>query len=646
MVGFTSPLPPTVRAHGRSRIRAGEQCKLDEPNRRSNAFLGTASAIRYNRAVAEPIAGGTSKAAAERARKLVGRVISDRYRLVELVAMGGMGAIYRGEHLLMRKEVAIKVLHPETEGFPELVVRFEREAVAGAHIQHPNVASASDFGKFEGDSCFLVLEFIKGKTVRQILEHGPIPPARAAHIARQLITALGAAHKKGVVHRDVKPRNVMVVDDGPEDTVKLIDFGLAKVPVAELSTAARESDDPRRSLTQAGVVMGTVAYMAPETALGMGAVGPKADLYAAGVIFYEMLAGKHPFDADDPALLFAQHKNKPPPPIRERSPTVIVPPLIEAVVMRLLSKDPDDRYADADAAVEAIDAATRPPFAIGIGGQGGVHGNDHTPFSVAESVIRVPRRGAMVAAGAAVAAALVLGAVVLLSGRDGPAPAASSSPAAATTTATPAATHTTPRAVATVAPTAAPPAVASAAPAGFRERLHAAASGTDGDAAKVALLDLLERDAGQLTDPAVRKDAAAAAELAGASGDVAGVLEAIVRVEGGLDVLYELVTRDTGASGSASSPARAAAVKARELLSKPDNYARTSPALKLVLELRAAPCNKRVYMLPRAVAEGDERALELLTAMRPPTCGPAGGGCCQKSPDLDKAIEELSAKAK
>ncbi len=162
--------------------------------------------------------------------------------------MGAMGAVYKGEHLLMRKQVAIKVLHPEIEDFPELVARFEREAIAGAHINHPNVASASDFGKFDGDSYFLILEYIEGTTLSDIIKQGPLEPLRAARIAKQLAAALGAAHQRGIVHRDVKPRNIMICEPsildtvargGDDEIVKLIDFGLAKVPVEKLSTVAR-----------------------------------------------------------------------------------------------------------------------------------------------------------------------------------------------------------------------------------------------------------------------------------------------------------------------------------------------------------------------------------------------------------------------
>src|SRR5262249_52783740 len=155
----------------------------------------------------QPDAQTADALAKQRAGALIGRVISDRYRIVELLAMGGMGAVYRGEHLRMRKRIAIKVLHPDIEGLPDLVARFEREAVAGAHLTHPNAAAATDFGELEDGSTFLVLEYVAGRTLRAALDaEAPFPPARAAHIGKQLAAALGAAHAAGIVHRDVKPR--------------------------------------------------------------------------------------------------------------------------------------------------------------------------------------------------------------------------------------------------------------------------------------------------------------------------------------------------------------------------------------------------------------------------------------------------------
>jgi eukaryotic-like serine/threonine-protein kinase len=265
--------------------------------------------------------------------------------------MGGLAAVFRAEKVGTGQDVAIKVLHPEAEGFPEMVERFEREAIAGKHIYHPNVAAVHDFERFEDGSWFLVQEFIRGKTLREVIDKGPIPTVRAARIARQLASALTAAHDLGIVHRDVKPRNIMILD-GPKETVQLIDFGLAKVPVDRLAVAG---ENTRNSLTQAGVVFGTVAYMAPEASLGMRVIDRRADLYALGVILYEMLAGKHPFTATEPKALFAQQRNAIPPPIGERSPGIEVPPALEAIVHRLLAKDPDVRYPHARSVIVALD---------------------------------------------------------------------------------------------------------------------------------------------------------------------------------------------------------------------------------------------------------------------------------------------------
>ncbi|WP_437528662.1 protein kinase [Sorangium sp. So ce726] len=303
------------------------------------------------------------EAAKHRARSHLGRVISKRYRIDEVIAMGGMGAVYRGEHVHMHKRVAIKILHPDTERLPELVQRFEREAIAGAHIQHRNVATATDFGEAEDGSFFLVLEYVRGTTLHEIIRRGPMPVARAVLIARQLAAALEATHAMGIVHRDVKPRNVMVVE--PQgDLVKLIDFGLAKVSVDQLRRSVASPESARAGadslpvrLTTAGVIFGTIAYLAPESALGMDFVDERADLYALGLIFYEMLAGKHPFLARDPVELFNQQRSAPVPAIAAHSPGVEVPPPLEAVVRLLLEKNPRARFGTAEELIAALDDA-------------------------------------------------------------------------------------------------------------------------------------------------------------------------------------------------------------------------------------------------------------------------------------------------
>lgn len=300
-----------------------------------------------------------SESATARAAKLLGVVISGRYRVDDILAVGGMGVVYRGTHVHMRKRVAIKVLLPETKGLPNLVARFEREAIAGAHINHPNIASATDFGRLDDGSYFLIQEYVRGITLNNIIKQGPAHPPRAVRIARQLASALAAAHQMGIIHRDLKPRNIMV-DEERGDVVKLIDFGLSKVPVDQIATANEDDDDDEegnKELTTVGIVFGTVAYMSPEAGLGMWAVDERSDLYALGIILYELLAGRHPFDGTEPGELFYQQRSVMPSPIAKRTPGTAVPPEVEAIVTKLVQKDPQARFENAMEVIEAIDAA-------------------------------------------------------------------------------------------------------------------------------------------------------------------------------------------------------------------------------------------------------------------------------------------------
>ena len=310
----------------------------------------------------------------QRAQSLVGQTLSQRYRIDALLAFGGMGAVYRGEHVLMRKRIAVKVLLPNAKDLPQLVERFQREAIVGAHVSHPNIASATDFGQLDDGSYFLVLEHIKGKTLYDVIrDEGALDLDRAVGIARQMAVGLHAAHDAGVVHRDIKPHNVMLVDltEGNRtasipalligrDVIKIIDFGFASVAEERLSiapaTSARPSMVPER-ITQQGEIFGTIAYLAPEASLGMDAVDARSDLYALGVVMYLMLTGKHPFDATEPAAIFRSHLTMKPPTFAVRNPAVVVPPAVEAIVMRLLAKNPAERFPNALAVVGAIDEA-------------------------------------------------------------------------------------------------------------------------------------------------------------------------------------------------------------------------------------------------------------------------------------------------
>jgi serine/threonine-protein kinase len=302
---------------------------------------------------------------------LLGQTIAGRYRVTALLAAGGMGSVYLAEHLQLRKRVAVKVLRPDTDNYGEMAARFEREAIAGAHVVHPNVVSAFDFDQLEDGSCFLVLEYVRGVTLHELLRRGPLPTNRAVFIASQVAAALGAAHAMGVLHRDVKPRNIMLVEPDRRvapprtpgerarprrDMVKLIDFGLCKVPLDRISTVGMETRKAD-ALTAKGVVFGTPPYMAPEASLGMEHVDHRADLYALGIVLYRMLAGRHPFDATTETEHILANRVMVPPPIRLRAPGVDVPREVEAVVMRLLAKDVRARHADADELIDALERA-------------------------------------------------------------------------------------------------------------------------------------------------------------------------------------------------------------------------------------------------------------------------------------------------
>ena len=278
---------------------------------------------------------------------LIGTIVADRYRIDEKLGVGGMGSVYRAEHVLMRKPVAIKVLHREMTVLEEVVKRFEREAIAAGRIDHPNVAVATDFGKLEDGSFYLVLEYIPGRSLTKVMKaDGPLAPERALLIARQVASALGAAHAAGIVHRDLKPDNVMLIERGAADLIKVLDFGIAKVTSEASATGA--------PLTRLGSIFGTPQYMPPEQAAGR-VVDHRADLYSLGLVLYEMLVGHPPFQSDDLIAVLTKQMTQPPPPL----PETIDPPVV-ALVMKLLEKEPEARVQTADALVAEIDALLGP----------------------------------------------------------------------------------------------------------------------------------------------------------------------------------------------------------------------------------------------------------------------------------------------
>jgi serine/threonine-protein kinase len=266
-----------------------------------------------------------------------GRVLGGRYRLDAEIARGGMATVWRGEDPLLARAVAVKTLDPALAEDEALRTRFRREAVAAAAVAHPNIVATYDTGEDDGIA-YIVMELVEGATLRQAIDlHGPLPPARAADIAAQVADALAAAHARGLVHRDVKPSNVLVQLDG---RVKVTDFGIAKA-----------ADQGAEELTRAGNVMGTARYLAPEQLEGH-AVDERADVYSLGLVMYEMLTGTAPFGADTEIGTAVARLTTAAP--RLADVRTGIPPGLAHVVERAMARDPEDRWPNAAAMRDAL----------------------------------------------------------------------------------------------------------------------------------------------------------------------------------------------------------------------------------------------------------------------------------------------------
>ncbi|HVZ87944.1 MAG TPA: serine/threonine-protein kinase [Polyangia bacterium] len=281
-----------------------------------------------------------------------------KYKLHEIVGRGGMGVVYRGEHVYIGKEVAVKILHDGYGGREESIKRFLREARAASLINHPNIVDITDFGKSSDGTVFFVMEFLRGQPLDAVLQRERrLELLRSITIINQIAGALGAAHAKGIVHRDLKPENIMLTpregrrelirqisdETGTHtvterekafDFVKILDFGVAKV---------RDPNVAEGRVTQQGVVFGTPEYMAPETAR-VGISDPRTDIYAVGVIFYEMLTGTIPFAGETAVDVMLKVVSEPVTPPRERAPGIEITPEAEALIMKALAKDPLKRH--------------------------------------------------------------------------------------------------------------------------------------------------------------------------------------------------------------------------------------------------------------------------------------------------------------
>ena len=260
---------------------------------------------------------------------LAGRVFSNRYEIQREIAQGGMAEVYLAHDQLLNRPVALKALFPQYAREPSFVERFRREAQAAANLNHPNIVAIYDWGQEDG-TYFIVMEYVEGRSLRDLIRsEAPLDPSLAAEIAAEIASALGFAHRNGVVHRDVKPGNVLLTQTG---TVKVTDFGIARAGASD-------------GLTQTGSVMGTATYFSPEQAQGL-AVDGRSDVYALGVVLYEMITGVAPFTADSPVSVAYKHVREEPMPPSER--TADVPPDLEQIIMAALTKLPENRYQTAD----------------------------------------------------------------------------------------------------------------------------------------------------------------------------------------------------------------------------------------------------------------------------------------------------------
>src|SRR4051795_4844441 len=292
--------------------------------------------------------------AAERDLAEIGTVLGDRYRLVELLGQGGMARIYRGHDNQLDRDVAIKLLRPEYGRDPDFGSRFRHEAQAAASLNHPNIVSVYDYGQ-DAAGPFIVMELVDGEDLASILKRsGALPPRQAARVTAEAARALHAAHQRGIVHRDVKPSNIMIDRDG---RVKVADFGIARA-VAEAQ------------MTLPGTTLGSVHYFSPEQARG-DQTTPSSDIYSLGIVLFELLTGHRPWEADSAAAVaMARLAGPPPDPATIRSG---IPSDLVAIDRKALATEPADRWSAASsmaAALEAFLAGTAVPGVAGIGAGG------------------------------------------------------------------------------------------------------------------------------------------------------------------------------------------------------------------------------------------------------------------------------------
>ncbi len=276
--------------------------------------------------------------------KLQGKVVAGRYLVEELIGIGGMAVVFRGQHMGLGRAVAIKVLRPEYGDNPEIAARFAREARASSGFDHPNCRAVLDCGELENGLKFMAMQLLEGRELAKVLGK-PLPPSQCIALTLQVLRGLDHAHRHGVVHRDLKPDNLFVTKDHHgNDLLKIVDFGIARIVDEALADGLT---------TKVGAIVGTPAYMSPEQALGEDIDG-RADLYSVGMVLYEMLTGAPPFSSTDARTLMKAHVAGRVPPLPPS-----VPPLINAGLSKLIARERAHRYADAASAIAGLERIAR-----------------------------------------------------------------------------------------------------------------------------------------------------------------------------------------------------------------------------------------------------------------------------------------------
>ena len=270
--------------------------------------------------------------------KYIGTVINDRYKIIKLVGTGGMGSVYLAEHEILRKKVAIKILHYEQSKRKDTVERFKREAIAASNIGQDNIVDVTDFGYTEEGNAYFVMEYVEGRSLADVMKEQRVLPLEfAVSVAAQIAVALYSAHGKGIIHRDLKPENILLTNkDGNYPFVKIVDFGISKILQDDV-----KPDERLRTLTKSGAIFGTPEYMSPEQAAGES-VEPASDIYSLGVIMYEMLTGRLPFFDDNYMKILHKHQYEFPELPGNINPDI--PSDVNALIMKCLEKKPFNRY--------------------------------------------------------------------------------------------------------------------------------------------------------------------------------------------------------------------------------------------------------------------------------------------------------------